>query len=119
MAGRGETADIKLCGIDAVFGGVLSDKSYRPCEVSHRLVHDGLAHQLVGRVRHDETVVAEFVKSSRDQLAFAYAYDYLIVNDDLDTAVSQVRDIIRVARLSVKANKKTLDQIKKTFQEVI
>ena len=78
-----------------------------------------LRARLTGRGSETEEQLEKRLRDARDQLAFAYAYDYLIVNDDLDTAVSQVRDIIRVARLSVKANKKTLDQIKKTFQEVI
>ena len=70
MACRGEPADIELVGIDAVFVCVAADEADRSREVIHRLLHDGLFHQLVGRVGHDEAVVAELVETLCDDLSF-------------------------------------------------
>ena len=70
MTCSGEAADVYLCGVDAVCRSVLPHKADRSCEVSHRLFHDGYAAELVGRVSHDEAVIAKLVKSLGDEFSF-------------------------------------------------
>ena len=77
-----------------------------------------LRRRLTERGSESEEQLEKRLHDAKGQLAFAYAYDYVIVNGDLDEAVRQARDIITASRLRVRRNKKTIDSIKKTFQEV-
>ena len=80
--------------------------------------YEELKKRLVGRQSETPEQVKKRLADASGQLAFAYAYDYLVVNDDLDEAVRTVAEIIRVSRLRASANKKILDDIKRCFQEV-
>jgi len=80
--------------------------------------YEELRRRLIGRRSETPEQVAKRLADASFQLAFAYAYDYLVVNDDLDAAVSAVREIIGACRRRTAGNKKTLDDIKHSFQEV-
>ncbi|MBQ8953108.1 MAG: guanylate kinase [Clostridia bacterium] len=80
--------------------------------------YEELKKRLVGRQSETPEQVKKRLSDASGQLAFAYAYDYLVINDDLDEAVKAVENIIRVSRMRASANKKTLDDIKRCFQEV-
>ena len=56
---------------------------------------------------------------ARGQLSYAYAYDYLVVNDDLDSVLEQIKDIIHSCRLKTHHNKRRLDDITKTFYQEV
>ncbi len=79
---------------------------------------DELRARLVGRGSETEEAVEKRMKDAAGQMAMAYGYDYVVVNDDLETAVADVIGIIRAARHRTYLNKPLLDQINKTFQEV-
>ena len=49
---------------------LLPYKTDRSCEVSHCLGTNGYAAELVGRVSHDEAVIAKLVKSLGDEFSF-------------------------------------------------
>ena len=77
-----------------------------------------LRRRLVGRNSETPEQVEKRLSDALGQLAFAYAYDYIVVNDDLDDAVAAVAEIIRASRRRTIDNKKMLDDIKRSFQEV-
>ena len=79
---------------------------------------DELRRRLTGRASESAEQLNKRLHDAKGQLAFAYAYDYVIVNADLDAAVEEVKGIIRASRQRVIRRKKTIDEIKKTFQEV-
>ena len=72
----------------------------------------------MGRQSETPEQVEKRLSDAAGQLAFAYIYDYIVVNDDLDEAVEAVAGIIRASRLNARANKKRLDDLKRSFQEV-
>lgn len=78
-----------------------------------------LRRRLEGRQSETPEQVEKRLSDAGGQLAFAYAYDYVVVNDDLDEAVEAVAGIIRASRLRARANKKLLDDFKRSFQEVM
>ncbi|MBO4884317.1 MAG: guanylate kinase [Clostridia bacterium] len=80
--------------------------------------YEELRRRLVGRQSETPEQVEKRLSDGLGQLAFAYVYDYIVVNDDLDEAVAAVADIIRVSRRRTVNNKKTLDDIKRSFLEV-
>jgi guanylate kinase len=58
---------------------------------------DPKAHEARLRKRHTETE-AEFqrrVKAAEGELAHAPEYDYQVLNDDLDSAVARLREIVQ------------------------
>ena len=80
--------------------------------------YEELRRRLVGRQSETPEQVEKRLSDAAGQLAFAYIYDYLVINDDLDQAVEAVAEIIRASRLRARANKKLLDDFKRSFQEV-
>ena len=69
--------------------------------------------------RHSETpeTLEKRMKDAGRQMPLAYTYDYVVLNDDLETAVSEVIGIIEAARRRTSLNKETVDRINKSFQE--
>jgi len=57
-----------------------------------------LEQRLRGRGTEDEATIAKRLNNVRKELASAGAYDYLIVNDQLDEAVESLRSIIIAER---------------------
>lgn len=57
-----------------------------------------LEQRLRGRGTEDEATIAKRLNNARKELASAGAYDYLIVNDQLDEAVESLRSIIIAER---------------------
>lgn len=60
-----------------------------------------LETRLRQRNTDDPTEIARRLQDALDELARVEHYDYLVVNDDLDTAVTQVRHIIEAERFRV------------------
>ena len=75
MSRRGESAYKDLTGIGVILRCVFPYKPYCPRKVFHGLIHNGCAHKLVGRVCHDKTVVAEFIKPFSHKFAFRRHHD--------------------------------------------
>ena len=81
--------------------------------------YDELKRRLVGRHSETPEQVEKRLSDAAGQLSYAYAYDYVVINDKLDDAVKAVADIIRISRMRVTANKNLLDDFKRCFQEVM
>lgn len=76
---------------------------------------DTLRKRLLGRKSETEEQASKRLNDAKDQLSYAYAYDYVLVNDDLDTAVEEVKEIIRACRHKKVLHKQLLDDIIHSF----
>lgn len=81
--------------------------------------YDELKKRLIGRGSETPEKAAKRLHDAAGQLAYAYAYDYVLINDNLDEAVRAVEGIISAARLSTATMKPVIDQIKRSFKEVL
>jgi len=71
-----------------------------------------LENRLIGRGRDSIEEVRARLQAADDEARELLSYDYLVVNDDLEEAVSRVEWIVRAARLR---RKRTLDRLAKIF----
>lgn len=55
------------------------------------------------------------LKDAKSQLSYAYAYDYVVLNDNLDVAVEEVKEIIRACAHRVEGNKRLIDAVNHAF----
>ncbi len=78
--------------------------------------YEELRRRLVGRNSETAEQIEKRLADASNQLAFAYAYDYLVVNDNLDEAVQAVTEIIEASRMRTSSNKKKIDDIKRCFR---
>ncbi len=71
-----------------------------------------LENRLIGRGRDSIDEVRARLQAADDEARELLSYDYLVVNDDLEEAVSRVEWIVRVARLR---RKRAFDRLAKIF----
>ncbi len=66
------------------------------------------------RKRGTETdeVIAKRMRRAAEEAADMDAYDYLIINDDLETCINQVHHVIQSSHLLMQNNKETTDRFK-------
>lgn len=72
-----------------------------------------LEHRLRTRGTETEDKIIERTCRARRELEFAENYDYLVVNDDLDTAVCDLLAVFRAEKLRRIRNEELLDNIRK------
>ena len=58
-----------------------------------------LERRLRGRAQDSEAVIAQRMSKANDEMSHWAEYDYVIVNDDLETAVARVQAILTAERL--------------------
>ncbi len=58
-----------------------------------------LERRLRGRQQDSEAVIARRLANSRDEISHADEFDYIVVNDDFDTALDDLQAIFRAQRL--------------------
>jgi guanylate kinase len=58
-----------------------------------------LQHRLDSRGQDDQATIDRRMQQARDEISHYGAADYLIINDDFDTALDDLRAIVRAARL--------------------
>lgn len=73
-----------------------------------------LEKRLIGRGRDSIGEVRARLQAADDEARELLSYDYLVVNDNLEEAVSRVEWIVRAARLR---RKRALDRLAKIFDE--
>jgi guanylate kinase len=61
-----------------------------------------LEQRLRGRASDSEEQISKRLAKSKYEISFWKKYDYLIVNDDLDVAVEEMKSMIRIMRMSTK-----------------
>ncbi len=60
---------------------------------------DDLRHRLEGRGQDNEEVIAKRMRAARAEISHYLEYDYLVINDDFDRALGEVKSIIQADRL--------------------
>ena len=70
-----------------------------------------LKNRLVGRGTEDEEVIKRRLDRAKEELALYDGYDYVVINDNLAEAVSEIQDIVRVEKLRSKHFKQTIEDI--------
>ncbi len=60
---------------------------------------EALRGRLVGRGTEDRRAVAKRLRTAREELAAAPEFDYVVVNDDLQRTVDEIREIVRAEGL--------------------
>lgn len=76
-----------------------------------------LAQRLRRRGLDDEADIRKRLSIARQEVDQFEHYDYVVINDDLDTAAAQVRGIIRAGRCRVSNNRLKIQTILRTFWE--
>ncbi len=61
-----------------------------------------LEKRLRGRSSDSEEQISQRLEKAEHEISFCHKYDYLIVNDELDYAVSEMESLIRALRLNTK-----------------
>jgi guanylate kinase len=64
-----------------------------------------LKHRIEGRGTDSKEAINRRLKSAYDELNYAFQYDYVVLNDEVDTAVEKIKEII-----SAEKNKSTRNQ---------
>lgn len=72
---------------------------------------DELDRRLRGRGQDSEAVIARRMAQAVVEMRHCAEYDYLIVNDDFDTALSDMKTIIRAGRLRINRQKQRHDAL--------
>ncbi|EEU6052338.1 guanylate kinase [Salmonella enterica] len=70
-----------------------------------------LDRRLRGRGQDSEEVIAKRMAQAVAEMSHYAEYDYLIVNDDFDTALSDLKTIIRAERLRMSSQKQRHDAL--------
>ncbi|TGC63616.1 guanylate kinase, partial [Salmonella enterica subsp. enterica serovar Infantis] len=70
-----------------------------------------LDRRLRGRGQDSEEVIATRMAQAVAEMSHYAEYDYLIVNDDFDTALSDLKTIIRAERLRMSRQKQRHDAL--------
>jgi len=68
-----------------------------------------LERRLVTRGTEDAVTIEDRLKKSLEEVPFIGQYDYLVINDKVEEAVSRVDAVVAAERLRPKRNKKTID----------
>ncbi|HIQ95369.1 MAG TPA: guanylate kinase [Candidatus Limivivens merdigallinarum] len=76
-----------------------------------------LRERLTGRGTESPEVVEQRLSRAGEEAEGVEHYDYLLINDDLDTCVEEMHSIIRDARFRVTRNLGIIDEIKKSLKK--
>ena len=75
-----------------------------------------LERRLRGRGQDDEASIRRRLDVAREELSFYHAYDYAVINDDLNSCVESMKTIIRAARFRVGRMGGRAQKILETFK---
>jgi len=70
-----------------------------------------LKNRIVGRGTETEDLVINRLKEARNEIEMMYAYDYVVVNDDVNQAVERVKAIIMSEHLKCERVEKQYKKI--------
>ena len=115
---RDEGKDIIILNIENQ--GAAQIKATDPTAVSIFILPPSaqeLRRRLVDRKSETPEQVEKRMAKSKEQMQMAYAYDYVVMNEELEAAVDDVIHIICTVRCRTILHKKLIDQINATFVE--
>ena len=70
-----------------------------------------LRHRLESRGTESEETVAKRIAEARGEIGKARNYDFVVVNDDLEKAIEDVREVMRAAKKLTKLNHDTIEGV--------
>lgn len=70
-----------------------------------------LRRRLEKRATDPEEVIAARVAQAKSEIEKSYQYDYVVVNDDLEKAVADVKTVMKAAKNMTKTNKETIEGV--------
>lgn len=75
-----------------------------------------LERRLRGRGQDDEASIRRRLDVAREELSFFHAYDYAVINDNVDSCVESMKTIVRASRFRVGRMGGRAHQILETFK---
>ena len=72
-----------------------------------------LRRRLENRATDSAEVIAKRVAEAKAEIEKSYNYDYVVVNDDLDTAIAEVKAVMTAAKKMTKLNHETIEGVLK------
>jgi guanylate kinase len=70
-----------------------------------------LEKRLKGRNTDSEEVIGKRLSLAREEMGYAGRYDYVVVNDDLQTAFAELKAVILAERLRVDRNREEIERV--------
>jgi len=77
-----------------------------------------LEQRLRGRSKDSDQAIAHRLQIARQEVAAFVEYDFLVINDELTTAVDRLRSIVLAERARLKCMRGEAERIVKTFSAV-
>jgi guanylate kinase len=74
-----------------------------------------LEHRLRGRSKDDESAIQRRLATARAEVAAYVEYDYVIVNDELESCVTRLEAIVLAERSRQRAMRVQAERIVETF----
>jgi len=71
-----------------------------------------LHSRIINRATDSMEVIEKRMQCTKDELGFALEYDYVVVNDNLESATSKIRNIIDVEKMKSHRNIDLIEEIK-------
>lgn len=107
--GKDVIVEIEIVGAEQI-------KSKRPEAVSVFLLPPSMEElecRLRGRGTEKEEVILKRLARAREEIKQAYKYDYLVINDTVENAVSKVKSIVESEKCKQSNNNDLIDEVLK------
>ena len=75
--------------------------------------------RLKGRNTESEEVILKRIKRGQEEAAIIDKYDYVIVNDDIETAIEDIHNTIKCSKFSSVRNGEFVAKLKNEFDEFL
>lgn len=75
---------------------------------------DELRKRLEGRQTESEEVIEKRLETAKDELTYAEKYDYVVVNDIVENAVSNIESILNAEKCKTNKNLKLIEEVQKS-----
>ncbi len=72
---------------------------------------EALKKRLTGRAQDSDTVIARRLEAARTEIQYARDYDYIIINDDFNQALSDLSYVIKAQRHHVPTHQEYMDEV--------
>ncbi len=79
---------------------------------------EALKVRLFQRGTETEDVIAKRMARAKEECAFMSSYDYIVVNDDLDTCVEEIHSILKAAHHTKSNSKALIERISQDFKSM-
>lgn len=76
-------------------------------------------NRLKGRNTETEEVILKRLRRGQEESEIIDKYDYIVVNDDVEEAISEIHSTIQCAKYSTDRNKEFINELKEQFDEFL